>query len=98
MEGAAAACCCSTGQAAPHSCCLSPPRSVALWICGFCGNANPGCPYRPTRSGGYRIFVPEGGPLSQRYPGTSDCAAPGVGPDLRDMCQKAGFTPAETQL
>ena len=75
-----------------------PACSIALWICGFCGNANPGCPYRPTRSGGYRIYVPEGGPLAQRYPGYNDVAAPGVGPDLRDMCQKAGFSPADTQM
>jgi hypothetical protein len=72
-----------------------PPCSVALWICGFCGNSNPSCPYRPTRSGGYRIFVPEG-PMAQRYPGYEDVAAPGIGPDLRDMCQQAGFMPADT--
>jgi hypothetical protein len=31
---------------------------VALWVCGYCGNSNPGCPYRATKSGGYFIYVP----------------------------------------
>ncbi len=68
--------------------------SIALWICGFCGNSNPGCPYRPTRSGGYRLYVPEG--MAPRDPGLDDVAAPGIGADLRDMCQQAGFMPADT--
>ena len=63
---------------------------VALWICGACGNANPGCPYRATRSGGYKIFVPVD--QAEFYPGYDDVAAAGLGPDLRDMCRANGFS------
>ncbi len=29
-----------------------------LWVCGYCGNSNPQCPYRATKSGGFFIYVP----------------------------------------
>jgi hypothetical protein len=31
---------------------------MKLWVCGYCGNSNPDCPYRATKSGGYYILVP----------------------------------------
>jgi hypothetical protein len=34
-------------------------RVQRLWVCGYCRNSNPGCPYRATRSGGWYIIVPE---------------------------------------
>lgn len=33
---------------------------VRMWVCGYCRNSNPGCPYRATRSGGFYISVPRG--------------------------------------
>ena len=30
-------------------------RRQRQWVCSFCHNSNPGCPYRATRSGGYYV-------------------------------------------
>ena len=63
-----------------------------LWVCGFCRNGNPSCPYRATKSGGFYIIVPTplaSGPL---------CGQGVADPEVREFDPKSALIAPEEGL